>query len=60
MEGVSKRYRRAAALLVLLTVLVAQGALAADREGSRGMRDRFERAKRYVITVLSRFSIPPG
>lgn len=60
MRGVSKRYRQAAALLALLTVLVAQGALAADRDGSRGIRDRFERAKRFVITVLGRFSIPPG
>lgn len=60
MRGVSKQVRRATALLALLTILVAQGAIAADRDGNRGMRDRFERAKRFVITVLGRLSIPPG
>jgi hypothetical protein len=52
--------RRAAALLSLLTVLVAQGAVAADRDGGRELRDRFERAKRFVIIVLGRFGWPPG
>ena len=60
MRSASKRFRRAAALLVLLTVLVAQGAAAADRDGGRNMRERFERAKRFVIIVLGRVSIPPG
>ena len=60
MRGVSKGFRRTAALLALLTVLVAQGAAAADRDGGRDMRERFERAKRFVIIVLGRFSLPPG
>jgi hypothetical protein len=60
MWNVSKGFRRAAALLALLTVLVAQGAVAADRDDGRGMRDRFERAKRFVMIVLGRLGWPPG
>lgn len=60
MRSATKTFRRAAALLALLTLLVAQSALAADRDGRRDLRDRFERAKRFVIVVLGRFSIPPG
>ena len=60
MRGVSKGFRRAAALLAVLTVLVAQGAVAADRDGGRDMRDRFERAKRFVIVMLGRLGFPPG
>ena len=60
MRGVSKRFRRTAALLALLTVPVTQAAVAADRDGGRDLRDRFERATRYVIIVLGRFGWPPG
>lgn len=60
MRDVSKRFRRAAALLSLLTILVAQGAAAADRDGGRNLRDWFERAKRLVVTISARLSIPPG
>lgn len=61
MRSVSKRFRRAAALLFLLTVLVSQGAVAADRDEGRGARDRIERAKWFVVTIFNaRFSIPPG
>ena len=60
MRGVSNRFRRGAALLALLTVLVAQGAVAAERDGDRGLRERFERAKRFVVTVFSRLGLPPG
>jgi hypothetical protein len=60
MRVVSKGLRRAAALLTLLTVLVAQGAMAADRDSDRGWRDRIEHAKRFVIIVLGRFGWPPG
>ena len=61
MRSVSKRFRRAAALLSLLTVLVAHGAVAADRDAGGGVRDRVERAKWFVITIFNaRFSIPPG
>jgi hypothetical protein len=41
MRGISKRFRRTAALLSLLTVLMAQGAVAADRDGGRELGDRF-------------------
>ena len=61
MRSVSKRFRRAAALLSLLTVLVAQGAVAADRDAGRGVREQIERAKWFVVTIFNaRFSIPPG
>lgn len=61
MRGVSKGFLRAAALLSLLTVLMAQGAVAADRDADRGWRDRLERAKRLIVTVFSsRLGIPPG
>lgn len=60
MRGVSKRFRRTGALLALLTVFVVQGAMAVDRDADRGWRDRFERAKRYVVTVFSRIGFPPG
>lgn len=60
MRGVFKGFRRGAALLALLTVLVAQGAVAAERDGDRGLRERFERAKRFLVTVFARISLPPG
>ena len=60
MRGVSDGFRRAAALLALLTVLVSQAAFAADRDSGRGWRDRFEKVKRFVVTVSARFGFPPG
>jgi hypothetical protein len=60
MRGVSKGFRRAAALLALLTVLVTHGAAAADRDSGRGWRDRIEQVKRLVVTVAARLGIPPG
>jgi hypothetical protein len=60
MRRVSKGLRRAAALLALLTVVVAQGAAAAERQDDRGLRERYERAKRFVVSTLSRFGFPPG
>ena len=60
MRGVSRGFRRVAALLALLTILVTQVAVAADRDGGRDLRDRFERAKRYVIIALGRLGFPPG
>lgn len=60
MRSVSKRVRRSAALLALLTIIVTQGALASERNVELGVRDQFERAKRFVISVLGRFSKPPG
>ena len=60
MRGVSKGFRRAAALLALLTLLVTQAAVAADRDSGRGWRDRFEQVKRFVVTLSARLVIPPG
>jgi hypothetical protein len=60
MRGVSTRFRRSAGLLALLTILVAQGAAARQWGEEPSLRQRFERAKRAIVTVLSRFSIPPG
>lgn len=60
MRGVSKGLRRTAALLALITVLVAQSAAAREWGDEPGLRQRFERAKRFIVTMFSRFDIPPG
>jgi hypothetical protein len=60
MRGVSRSVRRSAAVLVLITMFVAQVAAAAERKGDRSFRERFERAKRYVVVIFSRFGLPPG
>jgi len=59
MRGVSKGFIRTLALLAVLAVLTEQGALAKEKR-SRGLEDRFEHAKRFVVIVLSRFGLPPG
>jgi hypothetical protein len=59
MRGVSRSFRGAAALLALLTILVAQGVGAAERE-NRPLRDGFERAKQLVVTIFARLTLPPG
>ena len=59
MRGVFKHFRRTTTLLVLLVVF-AQTAVAADHFDRRGWRERYERAKRFAVTVLARLSIPPG
>ena len=60
MRGVSKGVRRSAAILALLTILVAQSAAASDREAGRGLFEQLDRAKRFVVTALSRIGLPPG
>jgi hypothetical protein len=62
MRRVFSRSRRFAALLALVTVLIAQGAFAADRERGhdRSIRDRIETAKHFIISVLGRLGGPPG
>jgi hypothetical protein len=60
MRSVSRRFRRSAVLFVLVSVLVAQGAAAKGRGDDTGFRERFERAKRVIVTILSRFGWPPG
>lgn len=58
MRSLSRRFGRAAALVALLAILVAQGVDAADRNRDRGTR--FERAKRFIVSVFSRIGYPPG
>lgn len=68
MRSVSKRIRRTGAILVLFTILTAQGALAAPRgdDGSSGWRASFERVKQVIVKMLdavtdaSRLGGPPG
>lgn len=60
MRGVSKGFRRTSALLVLLAVLMAQGAMAANREGQPDWGDRFERARQFVVMLFARLGGPPG
>jgi hypothetical protein len=61
MRGVSKRFVRAASVAALLTILAAQGAVAAQRdEGSGGWLRRFERAKHFIVTILDELGAPKG
>jgi hypothetical protein len=60
MRGVYKRFRRVAAMLALLTVLVAPGAVADEGSEDWGLGEELERARQFVMEVLARFSIPPG
>jgi hypothetical protein len=61
MRGVSKHAVRVAAALALLTMLSAPSAFAAtDASGHDRLFDRLERAKRFIVTVFSRLSTPPG
>lgn len=61
MKGVLRRAGRAAAMLVLLT-LVAQSAIAADRDGGRdrGFMDQIKRAKHWIIRAFDQIGLPPG
>lgn len=60
MRGVSRGFRRYTALFTLLTLLLAHGAEAKGWREERAWRQQFERAKRFVVTVLGRFGWPPG
>jgi hypothetical protein len=60
MRSVSRRKRHMVALMVLFTVLVAQGAAASERRVSRGLLDRIDQARRFIVTIFSRFGTPPG
>lgn len=61
MRVVSNAARRYAAALALLAIVAAPTAFAASDESGRGrFFDRFERAKRFVVGVFSRFGTPPG
>jgi hypothetical protein len=61
MRGVSKVARRYAAALALLAIVAAPSAFAASNDslGDR-FQDRFARAKRFIVTALSRLGTPPG
>ena len=60
MRGVSKGLGRAASILAVLTMLAAPAAFAADRDERQVGQKFFERAKRFVVVVFSRFGTPPG
>lgn len=62
MRGVIRRTGRAAALLALLTLVVAQGAVAADRDGGRDRTfiEQLKRAKHWIVTVFDQIGLPPG
>jgi hypothetical protein len=59
MRHVSKRLGRAASVLAVLTMLAAPAAFAANRD-DRDFSRFLEQAKRFVVTVFSRLSTPPG
>jgi hypothetical protein len=59
MRGVSKRSRYVITAGILVAVLTAPGAFAADDESGRFL-ERIQRAKRFIVTVLSRIGGPPG
>ena len=60
MRSVSRSVRRVAVGLVLLTVFVAQNAAARDRENNRDLGDRLDQARRFIVSIFSRFGTPPG
>lgn len=60
MRGVSKGLGRVASILAVLTMLAAPAAFAASRDDRDVSRKFFERAKRFVVTVFSRWGSPPG
>ena len=59
MRGVSKGLGLAS-IVAVLTMLAAPAAFAADRDDREFGRKSFERAKRFVVIVFSRFGTPPG
>jgi hypothetical protein len=59
MKSVSRSVRRAAAFVLLLSLLTASTAGAAQRNGRRE-RDFFGKIKRFVVAALSELSSPPG
>lgn len=60
MRSVSRWFRGSAVLLALLTILVTQAAAAKEQQRGDSLIDRFERAKRFVVVIFSRFGLPPG
>ena len=60
MRGVFKWFGRPGMVMVLLTLLVSQAAVAKGSREEPWLRQRFERAKRFIVTVLGRFNVPPG
>lgn len=60
MRSVLRGSRRTGLLLALLTIFIAQGAAAKGQGDGPGWRQQFERAKRLIVTMLGRFSPPPG
>ena len=61
MQRMSRSFGRLAAVLVVSSILVTQGAFASVRQDDRtGLLDRLARAKQIVIRILSEIGFPPG
>lgn len=61
MQRVSRGFGRLAAVLVVSSILVTQGAYASARQDDRtALLGRFARAKQIVIRILSEIGFPPG
>jgi hypothetical protein len=61
MQSVSKRFGRMAAVLVVSSLLVTQGAFASSRQDDPlGLLGRLSRLKLVVVHVLSELGFPPG
>jgi hypothetical protein len=58
MQSVSRRFGRMAAVLVVSSLLVTQGAFASARQEDRG--GWFARAKQIVVRILSEIGTPKG
>jgi hypothetical protein len=61
MRRVSRGFLRAGALVIVLTVVAANGAFAASRDGGDdGWLARFHRFAYLLVTTLDRLGSPPG
>lgn len=61
MRSVSKRVGQMTVVLVVSSLLVAQGAFASARQDDRGgLHDGLARIKQVVVKILGEFSWPPG
>jgi hypothetical protein len=60
MQGMTRGVRWPVVLLTMVTIFMADTAAAKRCEDEAGWRQRVDRAKRLIVTVLGRFSNPPG
>jgi len=59
MRGVSRRFGRAALLLVFLTAASAQAATTASGDQDIVVRS-FQRVKHFIVKILDEVSVPKG